>query len=112
MSYLFRPATLTIHHKAPMLFVPVQPYPAFANGQKVTVERLNVTSIFDDLKENVKFKYTLATATEQWAGEGVYSLDKTNYTEWDATMSQAYEIVANAIGLVLIRTGGLTNPEV
>lgn len=111
MSYLFAPATLVQHHRVPMLFRPTAPYPAFCNGQKITVQNINVTSIFDDLEENVTFKYTLTDINQNWAGEGIYRLDKTNYDSWDATMWNAYEIVANAIGLELIQTGGATNPN-
>ena len=94
-----------------MLFRTVTPYSAFVNGCKVTVENLNVTSIYDDLVENVTFRYTLADANKQWAGEGIFKLGPDTYGDWDASDVNAYEIVAKGIGLTLLQTGGVTNPE-
>jgi hypothetical protein len=88
----------------------VKPYPAFVNGSKITVENINVQSIFDDLESNVTFKYTLFDLGGQWAGEGVHSLGPDTYNDWDASVFGAYEIVAKGIGLTLLQTGGVTNP--
>jgi hypothetical protein len=94
-----------------MFFRSVTPYSAFVNGCKVTVENLNVTSIYDDLVENVTFRYILADANNQWAGEGVFKLGPDTYDDWDSSEFNAYEIVAKGVGLTLLQTGGVTNPE-
>lgn len=110
MGIFHAPNLYPVRKPTEMFFRPVQPYPAFVNGHKVTVENLNVTSIYDDLVANVTFKYTLADANQQWAGEGVFSLGPDTYNEWDSSDFHAYEIVAKGIGLNLLQTGGVTNP--
>jgi len=95
-----------------LLLKRVTPYTAFCNGKKMTVEQINITSIFDNLVDHVKFRCTLYDKNSVFAGEGVFELKGSkDYDEWDATVDNAYEIVCNGIGLTLLQTGGVTNPE-
>lgn len=84
-----------------MFYKEVEPATAFCNGKRVTVQKINVQSIYDNLVDEVKFKYTLADINNGFAGEGVYELGPDKYKEWDATAAGAYTLVANAIGLEL-----------
>lgn len=87
-----------------MQFKDVTPFPAFVTGNKVTVEKINVTSVYDNLVDFAKFKYTLATADGATAGDGIFELKPEQYPEWDATDYGAYSIVCAALGLELLST--------
>ena len=73
---------------------------AYANGKQVTVEAINVQSVFDNLFDRVVFKYTLLDANGVQCGEGSYELNgEEQYTKWDASPQGAYEIVIAGLGL-------------
>lgn len=88
--------------EASMQFKKVKPFAAFCNGQSLIVEQVNIISIADNLENAVTFKYTLADKNAVFAGDGVYSLDESNYSTWDASKDGAYSIVCQAIGLELV----------
>ena len=87
-----------------MKSVQIKPQLAFANGQRVTATQFNVVSIQDNLFDHVIFKYTLLDAGGVWAGESTYELNGIEqYSTWFATPEGAYEIVAEGIGLEIIK---------
>ena len=95
-----------------MILKQVKASPAFCNGKKMTVEQINVTSIFDNLVDHVKFKYTMYDKDGVFAGEAVFELKGAEeYGTWDASIYGAYQIVCKGIGLTLLQTGGVINPE-
>lgn len=85
-----------------MKYLPVKPAMAFCNGTNRTITMMNVQSVRDNLFDEVTFKYTLASDSGEWAGEGAYTLGPDKYGEWDATPRGAYEMVAAGIGLELV----------
>lgn len=83
-----------------MIKVAVKKFPAFANGKRLDVEAFSVVSVSDNLFDHVVFKYTLLTASGEWAGEASFALKgREIYQTWDASAAGAYRIVAKAIGL-------------
>jgi hypothetical protein len=84
-----------------MFFKDVEPVNAFCNGKQVTVEKVNVQSIYDNLFDEVKFKYTLADKDGVYAGEGAFILTPDRYKQWDASAEGAYQLVCAGIGLEL-----------
>jgi hypothetical protein len=78
---------------------------AYANGKQVTVEAINVQSVFDNLFDHVIFKYTLLDANGVQCGEGSYELrGEEFYTTWDASPEGAYHIVIAGLGLEVLPT--------
>jgi hypothetical protein len=88
-----------------MKSVKVTPQIAYANGKQVTVEAINVQSVFDNLFDHVIFKYTLLDANCVQCGEGSYELrGEEFYTTWDASPEGAYKIVIAGLGLEVLPT--------
>ena len=83
-----------------MMFKKIKPFPAFANGQRMTATAISVVSVSDNLFDHVVFKYTLLTAQGEWAGEASHELKGLEqYRTWDASPEGAYTIVAAGVGL-------------
>lgn len=89
-----------------MEFKATSPMPCFCSLGKVIVEKINVISVFDNLVDNAKFKYTLATRDGATAVDGIFELTPETYPDWDATDYGAYVLVCEALGLAL-STGNL-----
>jgi hypothetical protein len=90
-----------------MKVVQIKPAICYANGKRMVATQLNVTSVKDDLFENVTFLYTLFDEAGQWAGESTYALvGLAQYQTWYATPDGAFEIVAAGIGLEIIKPEG------
>lgn len=85
-----------------MITVQIAPHKAFANGELMTAEKLNVTSVSDNLVDEVTFKYQLQTIDGKFAGESTYKLSGERYKEWDASARGAFEIVAKGIGVEIV----------
>jgi adenine-specific DNA methylase len=79
---------------------------AYANGKQVTVEAINIQSVFDNLFDHVTFRYILLDANGVHCGEGAYELKGERYDEWDASPENAYEIVIDGLGLEILPTIG------
>jgi len=77
---------------------------AYANGKQVTVEAINVQSVFDNLFDHVTFRYILLDSNGVHCGEGAYELKGERYGEWDASPENAYEIVIAGLGLEILPT--------
>jgi hypothetical protein len=77
---------------------------AYANGKQVTVEAINVQSVYDNLFDHVTFRYILLDANGIHCGEGAYELKGERYGEWDASAQNAYEIVIAGLGLEVLPT--------
>lgn len=84
-----------------MFYKDVEPATAFCNGKRVTVEKINVQSIRDNLFDEVTFKYTLADKDNGFAGEGTFTLWPDRYKQWDASAAGAYQLVCDDLGLKL-----------
>lgn len=83
-----------------MMLKKINPFPAFANGQRITATAISVVSVSDNLFDHVIFKYTLHTANGMQAGEASFELLGLNqYQTWDASPDGAYTIVAEGIGV-------------
>lgn len=90
-----------------MKTVRIAPAVCYANGKRMIATQFNVTSVKDDLFENVTFLYTLFDEAGQWAGESTFSLvGLEQYSTWFATPHGAFEIVAAGIGLEIIKPEG------
>jgi hypothetical protein len=107
MSYITRSRTIaSIQLEKKMVFKQVKPHAAFCNGKKVDITQINVVSVADNLVDAVTFRYTLNDEQGVFAGDGTFSLDETNYTEWDASAAGAYRLVCAGIGLELVEEAG------
>jgi hypothetical protein len=90
-----------------MKVVKIKPAICYANGKRVVATQLNVTSVQDNLFDHVIFKYTLFDAAGQFAGESTYALvGLAQYQTWFATPEGAFEIVAEGIGLEIVKPEG------
>jgi hypothetical protein len=78
---------------------------AYANGKQVTVEAINVQSVQDNLFDHCVFRYILLDANGVHCGEGAFELKgEAQYTQWDASAQNAYEIVIAGLGLEILPT--------
>lgn len=85
----------------------IKPVKAYVNGKQMTAENISVVSVSDNLFDHVIFKYTLHTATGEWAGEASFELrGRETYVTWDASAESAYRIVAAGIGVEFEPTVG------
>jgi hypothetical protein len=84
---------------------PIVPHSAFVNGRKVMASAINVVSVADNLFDHVVFKYTLYDADCHWAGEGAYELKGEAYAAWDASAADAFQAVADGIGVEFVPSG-------
>lgn len=83
-----------------MKSVKVTPQIAYVNGKQTTIDAINVQSVFDNLFDQVIFKYTLLDANGIQCGEGSFELNgEENYKTWDASADGAYNIVIKGLGL-------------
>ncbi len=84
-----------------MKVVQIKPVKAFSNTGKLTIAtQLNVESKFDNLFDRVIFGYVLIGDDNQRCGESTFSLfGLDQYTTWDNTAADAFEIVAAGIGV-------------
>lgn len=86
-----------------MITVQIKPAKAYVNGKQMIATQFNVKSLNDNLYDSVTFLYTLLNENGVWAGEATTSLEgRENYTQWDATASGAFALVAIAIGLEIV----------
>ncbi len=86
-----------------MKTVQIKPQAAFANGKRMVATQFNLVSISDNLFDHVIFKYTLFDENMVWAGESTFELNGLEqYSQWDATPTGAYQIVAQGIGLEIM----------
>lgn len=91
-----------------MKSVSILPTLAFANGQRVSATQINVISIQDNLFDYVLFKYTLLDENGAWAGESTFELKgEKEYQTWDTSPEGAYNIVANGIGVTIVKENKL-----
>jgi hypothetical protein len=80
--------------------VAIIPQAVFANGKRLVAEAINVVSISDNLFDHVVFRYTLFDKDGVWAGESTYELKGLEeYSKWDTSAQNAYEIVIEALDL-------------
>jgi hypothetical protein len=87
--------------------VAINPQAAFANGKRLVAEAINVVSISDNLFDHVVFRYTLFDKDGVWAGESTYELKGLEeYSKWDTSAQNAYEIVIAGLGLTTQPTVG------
>jgi hypothetical protein len=87
--------------------VEIKPQAAFANGKRMVAEAINVVSIADNLFDHVVFRYTLFDKDGVWAGESTHELKGLEeYSKWDTTAQNAYEIVIAGLGLEAVTTQG------
>lgn len=84
-----------------MQFKTIKPSSAFTSSGRVTVEKINLLSVSDNLVDKVTFKFTLADKDGAIACDGVFTLEGNDYGKWDATDRGAYEIVCESLGLEL-----------
>lgn len=85
----------------------IKPEKCFANGQRVIATQFSVESRFDNLFDQVTFKYTLHDENGVQCGESTVTLNgQDEYRQWDTTAEGAYRIVAQAIGLEIIEPDG------
>jgi hypothetical protein len=91
-----------------MKTVNIQPTLSFANGKQVTATQLTVGVIMDNLFDQAVFRYTLFGDGGEFAGESTFEIKGDAYTAWDFTAQQAFEIVANGIGLTIVPQVGKT----
>lgn len=99
-----------LNKKQIMKKVKIRPMPCFCNGEHLTATFFNVVSVKDDLFQFVQFKYTLYDVQGVYAGEGSYELNGSEcYGKWDASPEDAYNIVADGVGLdiILPRSGSI-----
>jgi hypothetical protein len=83
-----------------MISVKITPQVAYANGKQVTIEAINVQSVQDNLFDHCVFRYILLDKHGVHSGEGAYELKgEAQYTQWDASAQNAYEIVIAGLGL-------------
>jgi hypothetical protein len=87
-----------------MKTVQIVPVKAFTNTGKLTLAtQLNVESKYDNLFDRVVFGYLLLDAGNQRCGESTFSLvGLDQYTTWDTTGANAFEIVAAGIGVEIV----------
>lgn len=82
----------------------IKPTIAYANGKRMEATQITVVSIKDNLFDHVIFKYTLLDENGVFAGESTYELNGLEeYTQWDTTAEGAFEIVANGIGVEIVK---------
>jgi hypothetical protein len=82
----------------------IKPITAYANGKRMTATQFTVISIQDNLFDHVTFKYTLLDENGVFAGESTFSLEGLEqYKKWDTTPEGAFQIVANGIGLEIVK---------
>lgn len=93
------PQSTIVTNYQTMIFKKIVPFPAFFGGKKLEAGQISVSSIYDNLVDNVTFKYTLLTDGGVYAGEGTHTLNKDNYAQWDGSHDRACCIVSNAIGV-------------
>lgn len=85
-----------------MIFKDIKPASAFTSAGRVTVEKINLMSVSDNLVDKVTFKFTLADKDSSIVCDGAFTLEGDDYGTWDATDRGAYEIVCQALGLELL----------
>jgi hypothetical protein len=87
-----------------MKTVQIVPVKAFTNTGKLTIAtQLNVESKFDNLFDRVIFGYVLFGDDNQRCGESTFSLvGLDQYTTWNTTAANAFEIVAAGIGVEIV----------
>lgn len=84
-----------------MQFKTIKPSSAFTSSGRVTVEKINLLSVSDNLVDKVTFKFTLADKEGAIACDGIFTLEGDKYGTWDASDRGAYMIVCDALGLEL-----------
>jgi len=84
-----------------MQFKTIKPSSAFTSSGRVTVEKINLLSVSDNLVDKVTFKFTLADKEGAIACDGIFTLEGDKYGTWDASDRGAYTIVCEALGLEL-----------
>lgn len=85
-----------------MNFKNIKPSSAFTSAGRVTVEKINLISVSDNLTDKVTFKFTLADKDGAIACDGVFTLEGDKYGTWDATDRNAYELACESLGLELL----------
>ncbi len=87
-----------------MKTVQIVPLKAFTNTGKLTLAtQLNIESKYDNLFDHVVFVYLLLDAGNQRCGEATFSLvGRDQYTTWDTTAANAFQIVAAGIGVEIV----------
>lgn len=91
-----------------MLFKQVKPFPAFCNGQPMTVENINVTTVKDNWVDVMELKYTLATITGEYCGEGIVRFTGDKYPTNVVDINAIYNVCCGAIGLSVIAAAAVT----
>ncbi len=67
---------------------------------EVYIEQITVQSVYDNLVDYVEFKYFLMDGDGNIHVSGIYVLSE-NYTDWDASLNGAYNIVCAALELTI-----------
>jgi hypothetical protein len=91
-----------------MRTVEISPVIAFANGKQLTATHLTVGVIMDNLFDHAVFRYTFFGDGGQFAGESTFDIKDEAYTAWDFTAQNAFEIVADGLGLTILPQVGKT----
>lgn len=87
--------------------VDINPVICFANGQQYNATKLGVTSVSDNLYDTAIFKYVLFDELGKHSVEGKVEVCGWCYEGWDASIEQAFEIVAKDLDLdILVNEGG------
>jgi hypothetical protein len=82
--------------------VAIEDYPAFCSHTKDTVAFINVSTVNDNLFDNVLMKYQIFNKDQVWLGDGYIALDTLEkYQTWDWTPEGAYAIVAKELNIKL-----------
>lgn len=79
--------------------VDINPVICFANGQQYNATKLGVTSVSDNLYDKVIFKYVLFDELGRHSVEGKVEVCGWAYEVWDATIEEAFKIVAKELDL-------------
>lgn len=96
-----------------MLFATINPVTAFNEGKIIALTKINVVSVYDNLVDTARFKYTVATEDEVLIASGEVSLTPDNYSQWDSSAEGAHRIVAQQLGfsVPVAATFSLVNGE-
>jgi hypothetical protein len=62
------------------------------------IEQINIQSVYDNLVDYVEFKYFLMDIDNNILLSGIFVLSD-NYTDWDASLDGAYQLVCDALEL-------------
>jgi len=86
----------------------IQPFDVWYNGRLMTISKISVVSVYDDLKSYAKFYYQLynVAVTEPFVetsiAEGNVLMEGNDYVAWDNSNESAYQYVADKLNITLL----------